>query len=443
MNLTGSKGLIKTNTKNRQRIIVSTDFPPLDCFPGGANFGPPEKKSDLDDIQSMVRFLCYSNEFNIEALIASSATFANFACKDGILDIVDEYAEVYENLCLHDPLYPSPEDLRTVTKVGLSGSWGVKQIDKIIGDGLDTEASEHIISVIDHPDPNPVWVCFWGGPRELGQALWKVKQTRSESDVARFVSKLRVYFVGLQDGSGQWILENFPELKTITLHLYHGMVNRSMFDGSWLRENIVNHHGPLGAVYPTANWVCEKEGVYEGDTPSYLYLVSGAIGLSDPEKPWFGGWGGAFQSHGPNRWEGSEEAIDSIAYWETALNWDFAGRMDWCVKRYEDANHHPIAILNHDSSKQVLYKTVAPEEKVSLSAKGSFDPDGRNLSYHWFQYVGDENTPHVGIENEHQSEASLAAPQEPCEIHVILEVTNDGSPPLTGFRRLVIKVEER
>jgi len=54
----------------RLRVIVSTDFPVI-----------PVTNSDPDDVQSMVRFLLYSNEFNIEGLIASAGSFSMSAEK--------------------------------------------------------------------------------------------------------------------------------------------------------------------------------------------------------------------------------------------------------------------------------------------------------------------------------------------------------------------------
>ncbi|MGC8989176.1 MAG: nucleoside hydrolase-like domain-containing protein, partial [Verrucomicrobiia bacterium] len=72
------------------RVIISTDFPPLDVIPvkGVKKGDPPEKCSDPDDVQSMVRFLLYANEFDVEGLIASAGTFANVARKQNILDIL-------------------------------------------------------------------------------------------------------------------------------------------------------------------------------------------------------------------------------------------------------------------------------------------------------------------------------------------------------------------
>ena len=73
---------------SKPRVIISADFPPLDVIPGGAGHGPAEKRSDPDDVQSMVRFLLYTNEFDVEGLIAPSATFANVANKKNIMPFV-------------------------------------------------------------------------------------------------------------------------------------------------------------------------------------------------------------------------------------------------------------------------------------------------------------------------------------------------------------------
>ena len=72
------------------RVMVSTDFPPLDVIPvKGAKPGDPDEKcSDPDDVQSMVRFLLYANEFEVEGLLATAGTFANVARKQNILDML-------------------------------------------------------------------------------------------------------------------------------------------------------------------------------------------------------------------------------------------------------------------------------------------------------------------------------------------------------------------
>ena len=64
----------------RLRVIVSSDFPPF-----------PVTNSDPDDVQSMVRFLLYANEFDIEGLITSAGTFGMVAQKKNVLAVLDEY----------------------------------------------------------------------------------------------------------------------------------------------------------------------------------------------------------------------------------------------------------------------------------------------------------------------------------------------------------------
>jgi len=157
----------------KPRVIVTTDFPPLDVIPGGDCDGPPPKCSDPDDIQSMVRFLLYTNEFEVEALIASAATFANIADKQNLLDIIDLYDEIDENLRDHDKTFPTANYLRSVTYEGRDDTWG-EPTNKILGKGMNSEASDAIIRIVDKPDSRPVWITVWGGPREVAQAIWKV-----------------------------------------------------------------------------------------------------------------------------------------------------------------------------------------------------------------------------------------------------------------------------
>lgn len=216
-NTTGDSNVLK-----RPRVIISSDFPPLDVIPvrGVKPGDPPEKCSDPDDVQSMVRFLLYANELEIEGLVASAGTFANLARKQNILDMLDLYEKVQSNIAKHDSRYPSADQLRPITWQGKDGTIGTKDfaggsykpIETLIGEEHDTEASEAIIRVVDEPDPRPVWVCVWGGPREVAQAVWKVQHTRGPEVVERFLNKLRIYMIVKQDYTADWLLDNFPDL---------------------------------------------------------------------------------------------------------------------------------------------------------------------------------------------------------------------------------------
>lgn len=320
------------------RVIISTDFPPLDVVPGRAcNDTPPERCSDPDDVQSMVRFLLYTNELDVEGLVASAATFANVADKQNILDILDLYDQVDENLRKRDARYPTADRLRAVTWEGRDGSWG-RPTEEILGEGMDSEASNGIMRVVDEADPRPVWVCVWGGPREVAQAIWKVQQTRSPAELARFLGKLRIYMIGLgdqpgQDGSGHWLLDRFPDLFLIvSQRTYHGMFAQATPIGNlrWLDANVGEGHGPQGAAYPRSGFDPNNPGMQEGDTPSFLHLVSAARGLNDPERPDQESWGGQFVRRRPanNHWFDGP-GPQSVSKWLPDIQRDFAERADW------------------------------------------------------------------------------------------------------------------
>ena len=67
--------------------------------------------------------------------------------------------------------------------------------------------------------------------------------------------------------------------------------------------------------------------------------------------------------------------------WSPALQNDFAARADWCVKSFDEANHPPVIKLAH-----ALDIGAKPGKTIELSARGTSDPDGDELSYTWWQY---------------------------------------------------------
>lgn len=431
-------------------------------------------ENEPDDAQSMVRFLTYANQWQVEGLIATTSVHQ----KDEIAawrirEIVEAYGKVRDNLLLHEKGYPETGYLLSVIKKGYPG-FGMGAV----GEGKDSEGSDWIIRVVDREDSRPVWIPVWGGANCLAQALWKVKMTRSPEELKKFVSKLRVYTISDQDDSGPWIRKTFPELFYIASPGYHAAgayhhatwtgisgdrfhgrfsgADFSLVDNPWLDENIRNDHGALGAEHP------HTEFLMEGDTPSFLFLVDN--GLSDPEHPNYGSWGGRYEFYTPRMqkwfyqpetrpfWTNAEDEVlgtdgryhtgnkATIWRWRTAYQHDFVARMDWCVKSYEEANHPPVAVLGHPNELK-----VKSGDKVSLSAEGSTDPDGDALSYEWIFY-GEAGTyiykDPLKIEGADSKTASFTAPQvtSPETIHLILAVTDDGTPSLTRYQRVIVVV---
>lgn len=453
-------GLFAMPTAEKPRVVVLTDI-----------------ENEPDDAQSMVRFLLYSNHFDVEALIATTSThLRNRTAELRIRQIVEAYGKVLSNLLLHEPGFPTVEHLNSVTKAGIP-KYGMEGV----GPGNDSQGSEWLIAVVDRDDPRPVWVTVWGGPNVLAQALWKVRQTRTPAELERFVAKLRVYTISDQDNSAGWIRREFPGLFYIVSpgghygsatwsgisgepwYKFASGADTTIVQNPWLREHIIHNHGPLGAEYP------EVEYAMEGDTPSFLGLISN--GLNVPERPDWGGWGGRYELYTPlfkpylhyhdaqpelrPIWTDAQDAVrgrDGRVYidnhatiwrWREAYQHDFAARMDWCLKPYKQANHPPVVLLSGPDEVQ-----VAVGSAVTLDARGSSDPDGDLLTYRWFQYSEAGNYWHwrgLALENADSPVLTLRVPEQvelgiPRSTHIILQVTDSGTPALTRYKRVIVNV---
>ena len=417
---------------HKPRIITTTDL--------GA---------DPDDKQSLVRLLVCANEFDMEGLIVSTGCWRKTQGDTKMLDkMLDAYGKCVGNLSVHAKGFPSVENLRSISVMGQKG-YGMGDV----GDGKDSPGSEMIIASVDRDDPRPVWVGCWGGANNVAQAIWKVRATRTEEEFKKFLSKMRVFDILGQDDAGAWIAKNFPDLFYIRATGVYGW--QPPKNGPYQKDDIQSH-GPLGAVYPDTKWETE------GDTPAFMHVYPN--GLNDPEKVDQGGWGGRFslkkkagiRSMEPVKNEGefdpylmfgnTTEGAKAIRRWSNGYNNDFAARMDWSITRkYEDANHHPVALVNGDKSRRVFEVTAVPGSRIELSAKGSSDPDNDALTYAWSFY--DEPSSYDGsieIEGSTSDSATVKVPANAANknLHVILELHDDGEPNLYAYRRVIINVSD-
>lgn len=460
----GVKYSVAQDASNKLRVLVLTDI-----------------ENEPDDAMSMVRFLTYTNQWDVEGLVATTSVHQkNKVAAWRIKEIIEAYRKVRDNLNMHEKGFPSADYLLSILKDGRA-DYGMHAV----GDTMDSPGSELIIKAVDRNDARPLWVLVWGGPNCLAQALWKVSKTRKESDVKKFVSKLRVYTISDQDDSGPWIRKTYPNLFYIVspgFHSYGGYhhatwtgISGDKFHGrfaggnfeivsnSWLDSNI-RSKGPLGAQYPQVKYLME------GDTPSFLYLINN--GLGNTEHPDLGSWGGRYEFYLPRKekwfledetralWTNAQDEVmgdDSswhtdnkatIWRWRTAYQNDFSARMDWTIKPYAKANHPPIVKLTHSR-----YLTAKPGDKVNLGADASTDPDGDKLKYQWF-YYGEPgsftlSTAKTGnplkIDNAEQANASFIVPTKfgrAGTIHIIVAVTDCGTPELTRYERVIVTVKE-
>ncbi|MBN2196947.1 MAG: hypothetical protein JW751_29350 [Polyangiaceae bacterium] len=114
--------------------------------------------------------------------------------------------------------------------------------------------------------------------------------------------------------------------------------------------------------------------------------------------------------------------------------------MDWSITSdFGGANHHPIAVVNGDTGRGYVRVSAASGSSLQLSAAGSSDPDGDSLSYSW--WIFDEPSSGSGSLQNATSQSATVSVSSGSEIHVVLEVVDNGSPNLTAYRRVIINVQ--
>ena len=410
----------------RPRIIATTD-------------------GEIDDRCSMVRFLLYANEWDIEGIVYCSSKFHwkghKWAGEQWIERDIDMYARFYDTLKTHASGFPTPKQLKAVTFPG--------NIDRVGEMTKVTPGSQRIVKILLDDKPGPVYLQAWGGTNTIARAL-KTIQEKHGDQVAKVTRKAIVFIILDQDTTFRKYIEpNWPGLQVLgsfrqfacIAYSWDRKIPRELhkyYDRAWMQKNILSGHGALCGRYEHHS---QKGFRSEGDSPSFMHQI--LVGLRSLEHPGYGGWGGRFVREGQGRtstWRGARDDGDvnkPIWRWSAAFQNDWAARADWCVKSAGDANHPPKVKLAG-----ALDRTARPGEKITLSAEGSSDPDGDSLSYKWWRY-DDVDTAKTKIEitGADKVGASFVVPDEPGKtIHIILEVTDDGDPPLTRYARVIVKV---
>jgi hypothetical protein len=285
-----------------------------------------------------------------------------------------------------------------------------------------------------------------------------------------FVSKLRVFFIGKQDSSNDWIMRTFPNLWLILAQDrggdkwesgYRGMFwggDMSLTSKAWLHQHIIGNN-PLADLYPDKAFTGgEKKNPHmamkEGDSPAFLYFLDN--GLNSPEHPGWGGWGGRYVT---TERQLARDAIDTyydeqtggpihspratVFRWRGDFQRDFAARVSWGVLPPDKANHHPRVVVNGSTGTEPLILQGRAGKKIKLDAAGSMDPDGDRVTFHWTCYpeAGTfEGT--VAIDRADQAEVILKIPTaaEGKTVHIILSVRDQRDTPLTAYKRIVLNV---
>jgi hypothetical protein len=419
-------------SNGRLRLIVETDA-------GG----------DPDDEQSLVRFLLYSNEWDVEGNICNRAEARDGENRNpertglGVVErLVKAYGECYPRLIQHDARYPTPEILLERTVPGYENS----------DEGVDL-----ILAAVNSDDPRPVWFLNWGTDHGsasscLRRALDQVRQQRGPEGYAAFKNRLRL---SSDEQFGEHTTMHEPPFKLWVdtfrpevdgKRWYHRFSEITATAGGFdLKRDVLTGHGPLGSMYPTNTTHRQKEG----DTMTFLYLVP--TGMNDPAQPTWGSWAGRYGRNENFKdrayywadvnddWQGTSHRDNSLKRWAVHIQNDFKARLDWCVNEFAGANHPPAPVITGE-----LRRNAQPGDTIVLDASPSSDPDGDELHFEWqiYKEPGSYNGPLPQLRDAAKSQASFVSPAVDSEqaIHVIATTTDQGSPPLTRYARVIVTV---
>jgi len=497
--------------RHRPRIVVTTD---------------PE----LDDNNSLIRFLLYSTDMQIEGLIYASSQYHwkgdgkgtkwyvpgreydrfgmdSCPCESWrwaederfIHDVVEAYEKVYANLKKHDPNYPTPDYLKSKIRFG-----------NIEFDGdfsKDSPGSDLIRSLILDDKPGTLFITAWGGQSTIARALKSIQdQYEYTSEWEAIKSKVSRKVVLLPSGDQDdtyaiYIKPNWPDIEYRQFtegprYGYGAPINASVENAkfltpTWMKEN-VSDRGPLGALYRVWGdgkqmvkgdkvdyfgltghtdkelkkmgyfvWMpVQAKGSWLSEGDNYTFMNMLGNGLRGYEKGSYGGWGGRVLGNendsdifpSSSRLNAAEMAADIVKqnnqpnqgdieypnFFPQAQR-DFANRLKWSIsENYSDANHEPEARVLGP-----LNLLAFPGQKIRLHGFVS-DPDGDKISVKWWQFHVGSYPGKVEISNSDSLQAEVLIPEDAVggqTIHIIFETTDNGSPSLTRYKRIIASVK--
>ncbi len=444
------EGQVQEGNILKPRIVVLTDI----------------STWETDDSESLVRLLVYADMFEIEGLIYTTGWSLDEVRDDFfqlIHDAIDAYEKDLPNLMKRSEqegfnndeeqqyiaYWPSPDYLRERTVFGSRK----RGIDKL-GENNISAGSNLIIQLAEEDDERPLWILIWGGGNTLAQAIWQVKQEKDADELKDFLQKIPTFAITDQDrsyiggtpfdiSSHQWMRKEFEKDLLFIWDECAWKFQNDTGRSHWSEyEENIQTKGNLGKVYPKY-----KFGV-EGDSPSFFHVMPN--GLNDPLIPNQIGWGGYFVweigpdeltfAHTNHKGEAYEICSKYASYFYPSVFNDFVARMNWADAG--SGNRNPVVIINGDNKLSPIYLERKQGQSIVLDASKSYDKDNNNLKFNWWILPEAGNYGNeVKIQNAKSDIINFNVPSDSAgkTIHIICEVTDDGAPALTSYRRIIIQ----
>ena len=394
---------------------------------------------------------------------------------------------MYPNLRRHDRDYPTPRELLAKVKVG--------NIEFENSMDRDSAGSDLIKRLLLDGDRRTLYLQAWGGTNTIARALKSIEDQYSGSRhwarIKDQVSRKAVILAsGFQDLTyEQYIAPNWPQLRVENLQAgyatwgyncnFGGVGNvrglpadRQYFQGAWTKANI--QVGPYGSLYRSwldgqsmpgdqldifgdpekakTGWCPPLEPydfLSEGDNVAFNPLLD--TGIDVPEDPTLGGWGGRLQqdSTSPDLWTLVPTEKDETGPTSRTTRRS-AGRAPrrttsprGCSGRSRRASVRAIMRHGPASSPARHGTKVRPGQTLRLRGYG-WDPDRDALGFEWWQYREEGTYPglvELGAPSRRSTTVTIPEDAEPGQtISLILQVTDDGTFPLTRYARVILRV---
>ncbi|GAB3812762.1 hypothetical protein GCM10028820_06370 [Tessaracoccus terricola] len=462
---------------------------------------------ELDDLNSLLRMLLYSNEIDIEGLVYSASQHHysgngddvephRWPAPDDVFHIdtaVNAYEEVYPNLVKHDPNYPTPDELRDKIY------WG--NVENVGDMASDTEGSDFIKEVLLDDEPGQVFLQAWGGPNTISRALKSIEDEYKGTDdwdaiYDKVIDKAVITSWGQQDTTFRdYVKPNWPELEnrevatSIWGYGARGSVLEAeafMLAPEWTAAN-VSDVGPIGAEYRVWGdgkfmadgfddedyfgyadmtreeleemgffvWTApQPKGAWisEGDSSNFALLIEN--GLRNWEDPTWGGWGGRQQQSGDDPVSWTNRGVQDIGP-------DGQPRNDWAAARWFSDFQNDFATrlqwsVTSEYADANHHPEITIEQGVDLDRRpGSVvtldasvvDPDGDKTNVSWWQYEeADTYSGKVNLSATAGLSTTFVVPADApigSTIHIIAKVSDDAEPALMNYKRVVVTVAEQ
>ena len=481
--------------------------------------------AEVDDQNSLRHFLFYANEVELQGIVQTSSKFHwkgvpgkvkpekerkddfemgedsgpydapyRWTGTDWMGRVIDDYEKDYPNLSRHADGYPTPEYLRSITKIGNIGYEG--EMD------APSEGSELIRARMLDEDDRPLYLQVWGGCNTIARALLDIENAYGADPDwpalhARLTEKIVITACGEQDPAYREVIaERWPGIRFVkTLQMmsyaYPWFVmpegeSKDTLRAAFMKKEILNGKSALAAGYCTwldgnryegeaedaqfgANpnivkeWFGAKMGLpepaaydflSEGDSPTFFPLLN--WGFRTLEDFSYGGIAGRYtrvegqvNSKGEtlNIWDvckdsytdrdGKTHLVESMWPYVADIQRDFAARVAWAgTADPTNAEHAPTLEI-----REGLNMTASAGVSVTLrAAAGSPDGTEVEVSFRLYPEASADCAWEASLTSSAR-EAVLTLPEaaEPGDaFHVIVKAQAHGHYRLVHYQQVIV-----